>query len=98
MSVDQHTSLGGLVNPAASRFFQLMVHMVEFVSILLSIILATFCNNRQEVFRFVYRIFVKNLLHILSPFDEKLLFYLMSVIRKSTILQVFLSQINHVDE
>lgn len=75
-----------------------MIHSVKLVGILLPIIRIPLCNDGQEVFRFVYGVFVNNLLHTSFPVDEKLLPRLSSAIGKDTVLQVLLSQISHVNE
>ena len=61
-------------------FLQQMVYSVKFVGILLPIIFVSFCNDGEQMLRFVYRIFVKNLLHTLFPFDEQLLSRLPSAV------------------
>ena len=81
-----------------SYFLQQMIHPMKFVGVLFPIILVPFCDDRQKVFRFIYRVFVNNLLHTSVPFDEKLLPRLSSAIGKDAVLQVFLPQISHVNE
>ena len=81
-----------------SDFLQQMVYSVKFVGVLLPIIFVPFCNDGQEVFRFIYRIFVKNPLHTLFPFDEQPLSRLTSAVGKSAVLKVLLSQISQVNE
>ena len=77
-------------------FLQQMVHTVKFVGVLLPIIFVPFCNDGQEVFCFVYRIFVNNLLHTSFPFDKQLLPRLSPSVGKDTVLQILLPQICHV--
>ena len=79
-------------------FLQQMVYPMKCVGVLFPVIFITFCNNGQEVFRFVYWIFVKNILHTFFPFDEQLLSRFTSAVGKDTVLQVFLPQISHIDE
>ena len=64
-------------------FLQQMVYPMKFVGVLFPIIFIMFCNDRQEVFRFVYWIFINNLLH---TFLENIFKHVISIDSFTTVL------------